>query len=118
MKFPIFKTKIKGADKKFDLNNPKERKDYFELKAGKEIEKLKNYFKKGNTFIAYFLGPKNSGKGTYSKLFAEIIGPEMIEHFSVGDMMREIDKELSNPQKKKDFIEFLKSNYRGWHSTN
>ena len=118
MKFPIFKTKIKGADKKFDLNNPKERKDYFELKAGKEIEKLKNYFKKGNTFIAYFLGPKNSGKGTYSKLFAEIIGPEMIEHFSVGDMMREIDKELSNPQKKKDFIEFLKRNYRGWHSTN
>ena len=116
MEFPIFKTKIKELNKNFNLNNPKEREEYFNLKAGQEIKKLKDYFKKGNTFIAYFLGPKNSGKGTYSKLFAEIIGPEMIEHFSVGDMTREIDKDLHNLDRKKDFIEFLKGNYRGWHS--
>jgi len=86
------------------------------LKAGREIEKLKNYFKKGNSFVAYLLGKKNSGKGTYSKMFAEIVDPKRIEHFSIGDMIREIDKELKDRIKRKELIEFLKSNYRGWYS--
>jgi adenylate kinase family enzyme len=114
MQFPIYKTKIEGIRKKFDLNNPKERKKYFELKAGKEIKKLKGYFEKGNTFIAYLLGKKNSGKGTYSKLFAEAVGPEKVEHFSVGDMIRNIDGELKDKKKKKELIEFLEKDYRGW----
>ncbi len=114
--FPIFKTKIKGLKKKFDLNNPKERKEYFGLKAGKEIKKLRDYFKKGNTFIAYLIGKKNSGKGTYSKMFAEIIDPGRVEHFSVGDMIREIDKELKDKKKRKELIDFLEKNYRGWSS--
>ena len=115
MQFPVFKTKT-DSKLKFDLNNPKEREKYFNLKAGKEIKKLKNYFKKGNTFIAYLLGKKNSGKGTYSKMFSEIIGPELIDHFSIGDMIRSIDKELKNKEKKKELIEFLEKNYRGWTS--
>ena len=73
MKFPLFKTKIKGLKKEFDLNNPKERKKYFQAKAGPEIKKLRQYLKKGNTFIAYLLGKKSSGKGTYSKMFAEVL---------------------------------------------
>ncbi len=114
MRFPVFKTKIKNTNKKFNLNNPKERKGYFQLKAGKEIKKLKGYFRKGNTFIAYFLGKKNSGKGTYTKMFAEIFGNKYVEHFSVGDMIRDIDKELKDKKKRKELIEFLEKNYRGW----
>ena len=90
MRFPIFKTKIDGVTKKFNLTDPKEQKEYFELKAGREIEKLREYLKE-NTFVAYLLGKKNSGKGTYSKMFAEIIFPERVEHFSIGDMVRSVD---------------------------
>lgn len=115
MQFPIFKTKSKKLTKKFDLNNPKERKDYFELKAGQEIKKLREYFKK-NTFVVYLLGKKNSGKGTYAKMFAEIVAPAKVEHFSIGDMIRKIDKELKDEKKRKEFIEFLEKNYRGWFS--
>jgi adenylate kinase family enzyme len=114
MRFPVFKTKSRDVSKKFDLNNPKEREKYFQLKAGSEIQKLKDYFKKGNTFIVYLLGKKNSGKGTYAKMLAEIIGSEYIEHFSVGDMIRDIDKELKDAKKRKELIEFLEKNYRGW----
>lgn len=116
MQFLISKTKINGLKKKFDLNNPKQRKEYFELKAGKEIKKLRDYFERGNTFIAYLLGKKNSGKGTYSKMFAEVVDPESIEHFSIGDMIREVDKELKDRKKKKELINFLERNYRGLHS--
>ena len=116
MRFPVFKTKIKGLRKTFDLNIPQERKEYFELKAGKEIKKLRNYFKKGNTFIAYLLGKKNSGKGTYAKMFAEIVDSDRIDHFSIGDMIREVDKELKDKKKKEELISFLEKNYRGWSS--
>ncbi|MDD2696861.1 MAG: nucleoside monophosphate kinase [Candidatus Pacebacteria bacterium] len=115
MEFPLSKTKT-GSNLRFDLNNPKEREKYFYLKAGREIKKLRQYFKKGNTFVAYLLGKKNSGKGTYSKMFAEIIDPGKIEHFSIGDMIRSIDKELQDKKKKKELIDFLRKNYRGWHS--
>jgi len=115
MKFSIFKTKIKGLAKSFDLNNPKQRKEYFELKAGPEIKKLKAYLKR-NTFIAYFLGKKNSGKGTYSKMFAELVDPENISHFSIGDMVREVDEELRDKKRKKELYSFLEKNYRGWSS--
>ena len=103
MKFPIFKTKVKGVNKKFNLNDPKERAKYFELKCGLEIKKLKDYLKY-NTFIAYLLGKKNSGKGTYAKMLAEIIGSEKIDHFSIGDMIRGIDPEMKDPKKKKELV--------------
>lgn len=112
MEFPIFKTKIENSPK-FDFSDPRQRAEYFELKAGPEISKLKKYMEK-NTFIAHLLGKKNSGKGTYSKMFAEIVGTEKIEHFSVGDMVRDIDKEFQDPEKKKNLIEFLEKNYRGF----
>lgn len=113
MQFPVFKTKIKGVDKTFDLNDPKQKREYFELKAGKELKKLRDYFKRGNTFIAYLIGKKNSGKGTYAKMFAEIVGNQYVEHFSIGDMIRRVDGELKNKKKKKELIEFLENNYRG-----
>jgi len=112
MRFPLFKTKTE-SNLKFDLNDPRQREKYFQLKARPEIKKLRKYLKSGNTFVAYLLGKKNSGKGTYSKMFAEIVAPERIDHFSIGDMIRDIDKELSK-EKRKFLIDFLKKNYRGW----
>ncbi len=115
MKFPVFKTKIKGLNKKFDLTDPEQEKEYFELKAGKEIEKLREFLKE-NSFVAYLLGKKNSGKGTYSKMFSRIVSPERVEHFSIGDMIREIDKELIDNKKRKELISFLERDYRGFIS--
>ena len=112
MNFPIFKTKIDGLNKKFNLSDPNEEKEYFLAKAGNEIQKLRKFLKK-NTFVAYLLGKKNSGKGTYSKMLAEILGQELIDHFSVGDMVREIDSEMRDEKKKEDLLNYLAKNYRG-----
>lgn len=111
--FPIFKTKVDGVTQKFDLNDPVERRKYFELKAGPEIEKLRIYLEK-NTFVAYLLGKKNSGKGTYSKLFMEAVGLDRAVHFSVGDLVRSVHEEIVDPKKKEELITFLKVNYRGF----
>lgn len=115
MDFPVFKTKIEGLTQRFNVNDPVERKKYFEAKAGKEIEKIRKYLEK-NTFVAYLLGKKNSGKGTYSKLFAEAVGSENIGHVAVGDIVRDVHKSLENPKAKEELINFLEKNYRGFHS--
>lgn len=113
--FPIFKTKLEESGKTFDLTNPKDQQEYFQLKAGKEIRKLKEFLKE-NTFVAYLVGKKNSGKGTYSKMFGQIVDPDAIDHFSIGDMTRETDIVLKDPKQRSELISFLKSNYRGWSS--
>ena len=101
---------------KFDLTSANDRQKYFELKAGEEIKKLRRYLEEGGTFIAYLLGKKNSGKGTYAKMFKEVIDKDRIEHFSIGDMIRDIDKELQDSARKAELTEFLKKNYRGFMS--
>jgi len=116
MEFPLFKTKIDGTSQGFDLTDPSERKKYFELKAGSEIKKLQKFLEDGNTFIAYLLGKKNSGKGTYAKMFREIVSPERIEHFSIGDMVRSFDGVLKDKEKRKELVSFLEKNYRGYSS--
>jgi adenylate kinase family enzyme len=110
--FPIFKTKS-DAYKKFDLTDVKSRQEYFEYKAGPEIKKLREFLKE-NTFIAYLLGKKSSGKGTYSKMFAEVVDKDRIAHFSIGDMVRSFDSVIKNPEKKKELVDFLQKNYRGY----
>lgn len=111
--FPLFKTKVEGLDRKFNLTDPQEQKEYFSAKAGEEIEKLRAYLSK-STFIAYFLGKKNAGKGTYSKMFAGVVGNESIGHFSVGDMVRGLDEIHHDKEKKKEFVATLAKYYRGW----
>lgn len=111
--FPIFKTKIDNIAQVFDLSSPVERKKYFQFKAGPEIEKIKKYLDQGKTFIAYLLGKKNSGKGTYSKLFMEAVGSDKVGHLSVGDLVRDIHKSLEIKEERKILIEFLNNNYRG-----
>ncbi len=97
--FPVIKTKVPNITKKFDLNDPAGRKEYFEAKAGEDIAKLREYFKE-STFIAYFLGKKNAGKGTYTKLMAEIFGADKIGHISVGDVVRATYKDISDETKR------------------
>lgn len=111
--FPIFKTKTKGVSRSFNLFDPKESQEYFELKAGKEIKKLRDYLKK-NTFIAYLLGKKCSGKGTYSKLFMEVVNPDRIAHVSIGDIVRRAHQGISKPTQKRELVDWLTSNYRGY----
>lgn len=113
--FPLFKTKTNGEGRRFALEDPAERREYFMLKAGPEIEKLRQYLK-GNTFVAYLLGKKNSGKGTYSKLFAEAVGPEYVRHISVGDIVRSVHEDLADEARKQELVNFLKQRYRGFLS--
>ena len=112
IEFPIFKNKT-DSSKKFDLTDFEQRQAYFDFKVGKEIKKLREYLKE-NTFIAYFLGKKNSGKGTYAKMFKEVIDKDRIEHFSIGDMVRKFDEVIQDKKGRKELISFLEKNYRGF----
>ncbi|MBM3256614.1 MAG: hypothetical protein FJZ04_04075, partial [Candidatus Moranbacteria bacterium] len=112
--FPLLKTKVEGISNIFDLSTVEGRKQYFRAKAGEEIKKLKRYFDEGNTFIAYFLGKKNSGKGTYTKLLVEMFGKDKIGHLSVGDIVREVHEAMADKTKKRDLLHYLRKNYRGY----
>ena len=112
--FPIFNTKVEN-DPGFDLSDPAERRKYFDLKAGKEIAALREFLKE-NSFIGFLMGPKNSGKGTYTKLFMEAVGDEHVAHISVGDIVRSVHKSLENPDEKAKLEAFLKERYRGFMS--
>ncbi len=114
IEFPIYKTKVEN-DRPFNLSDPKGREEYFRFKAGDEIETIRNYLKE-TAFILYLLGKKSAGKGTYSKMFAEAIDPEKIDHFSIGDMIRTVDGELQDEKKEAELRDFLEKNYRGWSS--
>lgn len=113
--FPMVKTKPPKSSRAFDLANPEERKVYFNEKCGKEIADLKDYFK-DNTFVAYMLGKKQAGKGTYTKLLAEIFGSDIIKHLSVGDLVRSTDTIKDDPAAKEELFSYLKANYRGFMS--
>ena len=111
----LSRTKVAGLTKKFDLNNPVSRKLYFVAKVGKEIKALQKYLKSGKRFVAFLIGIKNSGKGTYAKLFLEAVGPLAV-HISIGDIVRDVHTSIEIPTGKKKLINFLKKNYRGFHS--
>ena len=113
--FPIFRTKTEGVAERFNLNDPDGRRKYFDAKTGEEIGKLRKYLA-DNTFVAFLIGKKNSGKGTYSKLFMEAIGEECASHLSVGDIVRDIHSNLESPEKRDELLDFMKKNYRGFHS--
>ncbi len=110
--FPLFKTKTAGGGRVFKLEDPADRQKYFQFKAGREITKIRNYLKK-NTFVGFLLGKKNSGKGTYAKLFMEAIGSPNMAHISIGDIVRSVHKDLSDKKQKKELVEFLGRRYRG-----
>lgn len=114
LEFPVIGTKIKGLTKKFDLNSPEGRKAYFEAKAGPEIVKIKEYLE-NKTFVAYMIGKKNSGKGTYSQIFTEIFGSDKVSLISIGDIVRNTSADW-NSFVKTDKYKRLKKLYRGYIS--
>ena len=114
LEFPNIGTKVRGLHTLFDLTSPQGRKKYFDAKVGDEIRHLKLYLK-DNNFIAYFLGKKNAGKGTYTKLFTEIFGEDRVAHVSVGDLVRELHGNWEKFSKSPD-CEKLKRLYRGYIS--
>jgi len=113
IQFPVFKTKVDGVTGSFDMTDAESRKKYFEAKACNEIERLREYLKE-NSFIVYMLGKKNSGKGTYAKMFKEIVDKDRIEHISMGDMVRDLDEIVSSKERLKEFTKELKKTYRGY----
>ncbi|HPW34214.1 MAG TPA: nucleoside monophosphate kinase [Candidatus Paceibacterota bacterium] len=115
--FPVFKTKTQSNPTPFSMDDPEERKKYFSLKAGDDIKKLKEYLESG-TFVGFLMGKKNSGKGTYSKLFAEAVGPDKIKHISIGDIVRDVHEDFDDPIKKEELMTYLEKNYRGFMSLN
>jgi adenylate kinase family enzyme len=47
-------------------------------------------------------------------MFAETIDPSRISHFSIGDMVREVEESLKKTERKKILINFLEKKYRGF----
>ena len=119
MKIPPYKVdytwvKTKTDEKKeYDLADPAMRKLYFNAKVGDEIQKLRKYLQ-NNSFIAYFLAPKMAGKGTYTAMLREVLGEDLIEHISVGDIVRKYHKEFEQKGKKSKVYLYMKDNYRGF----
>ena len=119
MKIPPYKVdytwvKTKNDDKKeYDLADPAMRRLYFNSKVGDEIQKLQQYLK-NNSFIAYFLAPKMAGKGTYTAMLREVLGEDLIEHVSVGDIVRKYHKEFEEKGKDSEVYNYMKENYRGF----
>ncbi|MBI2055461.1 MAG: hypothetical protein HYT42_01070 [Candidatus Sungbacteria bacterium] len=111
--FPVFKTKVEGVDQKFRLEDPADRKRYFEAKVGRELEKIRDYLRTG-TFVGFLLGKKNSGKGTYARLFMEAVGGNRVAHISVGDIVRNAQQAAKDESKKKELVRFLEKRYRGF----
>lgn len=115
LEFPIPNNKVRSAKPYYDLADPQQRVLYFQDKVGKEIKELKD-FMQTNTFIVYMLGKKQAGKGTYTKLLAEIFGTDKIKHLSVGDLVRAVEALKDDEDERKEIEDYLKKNYRGFMS--
>ncbi len=118
--FPLIPLKNRGDNNVFDLTKREERRAYFDLKVGDEIKELRKFMRK-NKFMAYLLGKKQAGKGTYSKLFIEALGLEkdsdmLFKHLSVGDIIRDLDIIKEDRKAKSELIAYMKDNYRGFLS--
>jgi len=117
LNIPLFSTKTKNVNQKFDLSDPGQRQIYFKKKAGKEIKQIKTFLD-NHTFVAIMLGKKGAGKGTYSGLLKEIFGENRIAQISVGDITRSVFQEIQNKKGLASLKDYLEKNYRGYISIN
>jgi len=102
--------------KNLNLNTVTGRAKYFQKHAQKEIEEIKEYLD-SKTFVGFLLAKKSAGKGTYSKMFQEVIGQDRVVTISIGDLVRETHAKLDeNPNNIKELINKLVPNYRGYIS--
>jgi adenylate kinase family enzyme len=105
--------KTDGSNNEYDLLSPEGRRLYYNAKAGKEIEFLREYLKT-NTFVAYLLAPKNAGKGTYTKNLAEALGGDYFYHISVGDVVKDADADYREKGKESEVYKYAEQHYRGY----
>ncbi|PIS22537.1 hypothetical protein COT50_01340 [candidate division WWE3 bacterium CG08_land_8_20_14_0_20_41_10] len=116
MDFPLFNTKVLGKGEIYDLNDPVGRRQYFEDKLGSKLDNIKEFLD-NNTFVGFMLAKKSAGKGTYSKMFAEVVGEDRVAHVSVGDIVRQVHKTVGESESEKNkLIDYLRSSYRGFIS--
>ncbi|RJR27980.1 hypothetical protein C4561_00535 [candidate division WWE3 bacterium] len=115
MKFDYYNSKKLSNGKTYVLTDPAERRQYFEAKLGHKIDDVKSYLEH-NTFIGYLLAKKQAGKGTYSKMIEEILGPERFAHISVGDVVRDFHEKLESGEDISDVINLVRKHYRGFIS--
>jgi adenylate kinase family enzyme len=101
-----------GSKKTYDLDSVAERRAYYQEKVGKEIEFLRDYFRE-NTFLAYWMAPKQAGKGTYMNGLKEIFGTDLFTHISVGDVVRAAHKDFEENDKASAVYQYAAKNYRG-----
>jgi len=109
------KTKQRKEPVNHDLFTVAGRRIYFDEKVGEEIKLLKKYFK-DNSFVAYLMAPKMAGKGTYTKMLEEVIGKGYFETVSVGDVVREAEKEYTEQGENSEVYQYVKKHYRGFLS--
>lgn len=100
------------SGKVFDLDSFAGRHEYYEEKVGGEIEYLRDYFRT-QTFLGYWLAPKQSGKGTYMNGLKEIFGADIFTHISVGDLVRNAHKEYEENGKASSVYKHALKAYRG-----
>lgn len=120
MKNPWYKYKVDykwlktttGNGVTYDLDSVAGRREYYQEKVGPEIEFLRDYFRT-QTFLGYWLAPKQAGKGTYMNGLKEIFGTEYFLHMSVGDLVRNADKEFQEQGKLSEIYAYARANYRG-----
>lgn len=118
MNFPLFNTKALSDGKTYNLNDPTERRGYFKAKLGSKIEEVRAFLEE-NTFVGFLVAKKSAGKGTYTKMFEEIIGSDKFAHIAVGDTVRAVHEVLAEDgdgSEKREIISYLEKNYRGFIS--
>jgi len=106
------RTKKEGDNGIYDISSVSGRSKYFHSKVGEEIGLLKEYLRQ-KSFVAYLVAPKMAGKGVYTKMLGEIIGTKYFETISVGDVVRDAEKEYLEGGKNSELYGYVKSNYRG-----
>jgi adenylate kinase family enzyme len=100
-------------DQEYDIISPQGRRLYFNAVVGEEITALREFLKQ-NTFIGYLLAPKMAGKGTYTNMLKEVIGEGYFENISVGDLVRNAEKEyLETGEGDSPLYVYTTENYRG-----
>jgi adenylate kinase family enzyme len=110
--FPFFNTKKLSDGNKYNISDPVERRAYFAAKLGTKIDDLKRYLD-ANTFVGFLLAKKGAGKGTFAKMFQEIVGVDRVAHISVGDLVRDVHATIGDTSKKVELLQLFEKNYRG-----
>lgn len=100
-------------EKSFNLIDPSSKRLYFNYKVGEEIEFLRDYLSH-SSFVGYLISPKMAGKGTYTNILRDILGPELFSNISAGDVVRKADEDFASKGKQSDYYLYAKKYYRGF----